>query len=210
VDEAHHLLPQHAATPCCALLATMPGLLLITVNPQHLAPEAIQAINVVIAIDGQPSVTLQPFAEIREISIPGQPPDALPLGEGVIWDLARDNGLVHFCVTPCRSRHRRHRRKYAEGDMGWERSFYFTGPNGQHNLRAQNLIAFMDTADHVEDETWLYHANRGDFSHWIRDAIGDGELADYVAEIEASHQHSCAERRTQLRHAIEQRYTLPA
>jgi hypothetical protein len=70
--------------------------------------------------------------------------------------------------------------------MGWERSFYFTGPKRQYNLRAQNLIAFMDLAENVDDETWLFHAHRGDFSCWIRDSIGDGELADRIAEIEAS------------------------
>jgi hydroxymethylpyrimidine pyrophosphatase-like HAD family hydrolase len=209
IDEAHHVLPQHASGPCCALLTGMPGLLLITVDPQHLAPGALHAVNVVISVDVEPSGTMQSFAAIREVSFPGQAPDALTLGEGVIWDLARDRHLVRFCTEPCRSRHRRHRRKYAEGDMGWERSFYFTGPDGRHHLRAPNLIGFMDSADHVDDATWLYHAHRGDFSHWIRDAIGDRDLAGHVAAIEAARQTPTAERRMQLRRAIEQHYTLP-
>ncbi|MEX1158630.1 MAG: hypothetical protein WEC79_06855 [Thermomicrobiales bacterium] len=209
VDEAHHLLPQDAAAPCCALLTGMPGLLLITIDPRHLAPGAVQAVNLVIAIDAQPSATMQSVAETRKVSLPGQPPDALTVGEGVIWDLSRDSHLVHFCAAPCRSRHRRHRRKYAEGDMGWERSFYFTGPNGQHYLRARNLIAFLDITDRVDDETWIYHAHRGDYSHWIHDAIGDAELAGDVAEIESSRWTSAEERRAQLRRVIEQRYTLP-
>lgn len=32
----------------------------------------------------------------------------------------------------------RHHRKYAEGDLRWH-SFYFRGPDGRHNLKAQNL-----------------------------------------------------------------------
>ena len=94
--------------------------------------------------------------------------------------------------------------------MGPERSVYFTGPEGRHHLQAQNLIAFMDIADTVDDETWRYHADRSDFSHWLRDAIADRELADHVGAVEASQQISTCERRRQLRDAIEQRYTSPS
>jgi hydroxymethylpyrimidine pyrophosphatase-like HAD family hydrolase len=208
VDEAHHLLPQHESPSCCALLSETPGLVLITVDPMHLAPGAVRAANMVIATGTEAALAMHSFAEIQQVSLPGQQQDALTIGEAVIWDPSRDGCPVQFSTTPCQSLHRRHRRKYAEGDMGWDRSFYFTGPDGQHHLRAQNLIVFMDIADRIDDATWLYHAQRGDYSRWIRDAIGDSELADHVVEIEALQAVPIEERRIQLRREIEHRYTL--
>jgi hypothetical protein len=90
----------------------MPGLLLATVDLRHLDPGAIRAINVVIAVDAQASEAIQTFAELQERSSPvpmpdGLAPDELALGQGVIWNVARDGQLVHFYAAPCRSRHRR-------------------------------------------------------------------------------------------------------
>lgn len=47
-------------------------------------------------------------------------------------------------------------------------SFYFRGPDGRHNLRVDNLEEFVRIARQVDDETWLYHLHRGDYSHWCR------------------------------------------
>jgi len=44
--------------------------------------------------------------------------------------------------APGRTERRRHQRKYAEGDLGADKSFYFRGPAGALNLRAQNLTLF--------------------------------------------------------------------
>ncbi len=64
-------------------------------------------------------------------------------------------------MVPGRAERRRHQRKYAEGDLGPERSFYFRGADGKLNLQAQNLLIFMQIADGVDDETWMYHLKRG-------------------------------------------------
>ena len=62
-----------------------------------------------------------------------------------------------------------------------DKSFYFTGPLNRLNLRAQNLAMFTQIAEGIDDETWLYHLRRGDYSQWMRDAIKDDEMADEVA-----------------------------
>jgi hypothetical protein len=66
----------------------------------------------------------------------------------------------------------RHRRKYAEGDMRYH-SFYFRGAKGRQNLKAQNLIVFSQIADGIDEETWLFHLYRGDYSRWFREAVKD-------------------------------------
>jgi len=81
-------------------------------------------------------------------------------------------------------------------------------------------VLFSQLADGVDDETWLHHLRRGDYSSWMREAIKDGELADEVHAIEAETTRSAAkarraaesaaESRRRVRAAIEERYTLPA
>ena len=62
-------------------------------------------------------------------------------------------------------------RKYAEGDLGAEKSFTFRGPQGRLNLRAQNLQMFLLIGDGVDAETWFHHLRRGDYSQWSREVI---------------------------------------
>jgi hypothetical protein len=62
----------------------------------------------------------------------------------------------------------------------------------------------------VDDATWLYHLHRHDYSRWIRDALKDEVLADYVFTIETDCRDSADHSRTQIAAAIERRYTAPA
>lgn len=109
-----------------------------------------------------------------------------------------------------RTERRRHQRKYAEGDLGADKSFYFRGPASALNLRAQNLTLFIQLADGVDDATWLHHLRQGDYSRWFRDSVKDEELAADTARIEARRDLSARASRAMIRDAIEQRYTLPA
>jgi hypothetical protein len=57
----------------------------------------------------------------------------------------------------------RHRRKYTDGKLPPDQSFYFTGQDYQLHLRTYNLSLFMDLADGVDedDATWLHHLRYG-------------------------------------------------
>src|SRR5262249_7056287 len=113
-------------------------------------------------------------------------------------------------VRPPTEEHRRHTRKYAEGHLSPERSFYFRGPEKKLNLRAQNLIQFLELAAGVDADTWEFHLHRGDYSKWFREDLKDDALGAEGAEIEA---HDAGEKDKSwpdLRDAIARRYTLPA
>lgn len=101
-------------------------------------------------------------------------------------------------------------RKYAEGSLPEDRSFYFRGPQGKLRLRAPNLILFLDLADGVDDETWLFHLKRHEVSEWLRKGIRDDSIADEVAQIERQREIDPQEARQRIRELIEARYTLPA
>jgi hypothetical protein len=105
---------------------------------------------------------------------------------------------------------KRHRRKYAEGELEPERVFYFRGSQGKLNLRAQNLSTFLQLAAGVDDETWLFHLHRGDYSKWLSLAIKDTDLGEQVRHIEEDHSLSAVRSREEIAKAIEAKYTAPA
>ncbi|MBO0857367.1 MAG: HAD-IIB family hydrolase [Chloracidobacterium sp.] len=207
VDEAHHLLhsswdPAGLTTP-----QSMRGILMVTVLPENVSPAALSTVDLVIAVGEAPERTLANFGQAI-----GQPPPALePIelrtGEAVAWFRRAPEPPFWFRSEPPKGERQRHHRKYAEGEMGTEHSFYFRGPEGKINLRAKNLNIFLRLAYVVEDETWLYHLRGEDYSCWFRHTIKDGELADEVAQIEHNQSLSARESREAIRQAIEKRYS---
>lgn len=68
---------------------------------------------------------------------------------------------------------------------------------------------FFQIGEGVDDETWLYHLQRGDYSRWLRDLIKDPRLAEIVAGIEREWNLPPAHSRRLVCDAIPARYTLP-
>jgi hypothetical protein len=108
-----------------------------------------------------------------------------------------------------RAERRRHRRKYAGGELAPELCFYFRGRDGKLNLKAQNLAMFLQISDGVDDETWLFHLKNGDISGWFRDVIKDPDLA-LQAELVQRTDVTAEESRKHIRREIEKRYILAA
>jgi hypothetical protein len=127
-----------------------------------------------------------------------------------LWHKHSREPPISIVLEPSRTERRRHLRKYAEGSLGEDRSFYFRGPQGKLNLRAYNLIVFMDLADGVDEDTWLHHWQRGDVSAWMRTSIKDERLADGIAALERESPDDSAVSRKRMRQLIEATYTLPA
>jgi hypothetical protein len=150
------------------------------------------------------------FAKTLGLPPPAIPEGPLAPGEALAW--CRDGGEAPFrlrCRTP-RSERRRHLRKYSEGELGPDKHFRFRGPGDRLNLRAQNLMVFLQMADGVDDATWEHHRKRGDYSEWFARAIKDQALADEARAVETREDVSPAESRAAIRAFIEKRYTGPA
>jgi hydroxymethylpyrimidine pyrophosphatase-like HAD family hydrolase len=209
VDEAHHLMPASWEPAAQGVSAGWHGTLLITVHPDQVAPAVLSRVDTLLVVGPEPRETLARFCaaeKLREPSIPEGP----AASEVLLWR-CRD-GSAPFFLRPshARTERRRHIRKYAEGELPPDRSFYFRGPNNKLNLRAQNLILFLQMAEGVDDETWTFHWKKRDCSRWLREGIKDDTLADEVAALEKNERLSAAESRRKLREAIERVYTLPA
>jgi hypothetical protein len=215
VDEAHHLLPAAWHPAPQTLPQELEGLVAVTVHPERLSPSLLQAIDVVVAVGPETRETMTGFAKVTGHAVPDALPRSLSADEGVLWEIDGGEGeeaptVVRFALGEPQGERRRHRRKYAEGELSEERSFWFRGADGRLNLRAQNLLTFMQVADGVDDDTWQFHRGRGDYSTWIRTTIKDDELAADVAAVEEDAAATPADGRARIRDAIERRYTVPA
>ena len=114
---------------------------------------------------------------------------------------------MRFRVGKRRVGHRRHVRKYTEGELPPDRSFFFRGPTGALNLRAANLARFVELAEGVDEATWDHHLRRGDYAAWLRDQIKDAELAGEIDAV-ARAQPSPVESRRQVIERVRQRYAV--
>ena len=120
----------------------------------------------------------------RATPAPGVGGGALDRGEAALAWLEPAPRAVRFRVGRRRVQHRRHLRKYTEGELPPDRSFFFRGPTASLNLRAANLVRFVELAEGVDEATWAFHLERGEYSAWVRDMIKDPELAAEIAAVE--------------------------
>ncbi len=206
VDEAHHLLPSTWDPATLTVPRTLGGMLLVTVHPESVAPAALESVEIVVAVGGGAEQTLRGFGQALGAPVPALQGDAAP-GEAIAWFRGSGGGLARIKPEMTSIERRRHRRKYAEGELGADRSFFFRGPKGKLNLRASNLVLFVQMAEGVDDETWLYHLRRGDYSAWVREALKDELLAGEVERIEREADLPAEESRAAIRDAIEEQYT---
>jgi len=210
IDEAHHVLPADWAPSSPQLTAQLSNVLLITVHPGHVSPIALGTVNSVILVGSEPGAILREFADAIHIAIPEPPPHDLERGEALVW-FRNENRLVPVLkVEPSRSEHHRHRRKYAEGALEEDRQFFFKGPRGEMNLRVQNLNTFLQLAEGVDQETWLFHLKRGDYSTWLRHSLKDADLAGQIEGVEKDDSITGQESRRRIGALIQQKYTAPA
>ena len=121
-------------------------------------------------------------AAIGEEVPPGVAPP--PDNQLLFWNRSSGAPATSISVEGPRQTRKRHKRKYAEGDLG-DSSFYFRGPDGALKLKAQNLMMFLHIAEGIDDRTWKHHLEAGDYSGWFREKVKDEELADEAAGIEA-------------------------
>jgi hydroxymethylpyrimidine pyrophosphatase-like HAD family hydrolase len=208
IDEVHHVMPGEWQPPKDLLPEKLESVLMITVHPELLSLEVLKRVTHVIAVGATARDTLARVAEVRGIDIGTVPEAPDKPGEALLW--SEHDGVRFIETHKPKDEHRRHSRKYAEGNLSPKRSFYFRGEQGKLNLRAKNLIQFLELAEGVDDETWAYHFRLGDYSHWFRDAINDEELAAEAERVERLGNAEKAKTLPLLRTAIESRYTLPA
>jgi len=173
-----------------------------------LSAAALKRVQVLLACGEEASETVKSFAAALGVA----PPTDLPRtgqDEFLLWERTTDRPPCAVRIAEPRQIHMRHAGKYAAGDVGEWRSFYFRGPTKAVNLRARNLMQFLALAEEIGDDIWEHHLRAGDYSAWFRHVIRDEGLAGEAANVEADHGLEPAESRKRIRDAIKRRYVAP-
>ncbi|MEX3925762.1 HAD hydrolase family protein [Paraburkholderia sp. BR10936] len=215
-DEAHHLFPAAWEGASQAIPETLETALAVTVSPDQLAPAFLRQVGVVLAMGDDAEEALHSFASVSARPLPASmAPGAstgtalLKRGEALLWRVSDAAAPQAVCLEPGNKEKRRHHRKYAEGLLIPERSFYFRGEQGKLNLRAHNLVLFIELAEGIDVDTWQFHRLKGDYSRWFEEQIGDDDLASEARAIERDDSLDACESRLRIRAAIQARYTQP-
>jgi len=212
LDEAHHLLPAALDSATLTIPQELGSAALVTVHPDHVSKAILSSINGVVAVGNDPRGVVEQFNKGAGARLNVDQP-GLDGGEAdkvVVWLFSESAIPLRVSIKPAKQELRRHKRKYAAGELGQDKSFYFRGPKHKLNLRAQNMNMFTQLAEGIDDETWSYHLAAADYSRWLRESVKDQNIADEVAAIEAEMGLSSAESRAQIVEAIRKHYTDPA
>lgn len=212
IDEAHHLFPADGSQAAELLRPFGGPLTLTTLGLENLARAVWPRLNAVASTEREAfQAALHALGLDRGDSAGGvlPPPELIERGEALLalLDGPRPRA-VRFTVARRRVEHRRHVRKYTEGELPADRSFFFRGPRGELNLRAANLLRFVELGEGVDEATWTHHLRREDYSSWLRSMIKDPELADEVQRVERDTTSPPDASRRAVIKAIRSRYTI--
>lgn len=207
LDEAHHLMPAEPNESFFNFTDDFKNFFAITTKPELVNKAFFKYVNLFIAMGEETAQAMQSFAQIKGTQIDELENTALQQGEVIVW---REGNSTPFMVRNAIPNQllQRHKRKYATGDMGPD-SFYFKGPEGKLNLKAQNLMTFVQMAEGVDEETWLHHLTQKDYSRWFREFVNDEELALRTEKIEDQEGSAVASLKA-ICQLIQERYTAPA
>lgn len=208
IDEAHHLMP--TAQNNTSISLPKEGVILITVHPDEIAIDALKTLNVIITLGSQAPTILKKMSQIIGEPLPDSSIKAPSDSEVLIWERKPTSVIKTIKADKPKQQHKRHIRKYAMGDLSEEFCFYFRGPKDELNLKAQNLMIFLQIAEGVDDATWMHHLRQKDYSNWFQTHIKDDTLAEAAAQIEGDSSLSAAESRLAIFDLIKSRYTAPA
>lgn len=216
LDEAHHLLPTNWQPASLTVPKEFGACIFVTVHPDKVSPEALAAIDLVLAIGENPAETIERFAEKNQMSADlssSWPPEWRRQNqkkfEVTAWLVHSGKHPFRLHLQPGKVEHDRQRRKYAQGDLE-EDSFVFTGANGKMRLRAQNLMMFAQIAEGIDIETWRFHLARHDYSAWLRKAVQNEPLATEIERLETNLAQNAEKARHEIIKTISEAYTSAA
>jgi HAD superfamily hydrolase (TIGR01484 family) len=207
LDEVHHCLPAKWDPAPLSLPRELPAVIAVTVHPEEVAADFLALVSTVVGVGDGAEQAIRKFCDASARALP-HAGEAAPKGHILVLHHEAEMDVV-TARTP-KEKQKRHTRKYAEGELGEDKSFYFRGPENALNLRAQNLSTFLQLAAGVDERTWLHHLQEGAYSRWFRNAIKDEALASEAAAVEHDCALSAPDSRARIKELVERRYTAPA
>jgi hypothetical protein len=212
IDEAHQMLPASLESASLVIPLELSSTVLVTVHPDHVAQPILKAVNGLVLVGADPREAVKEFNAGAAISLDVSLPELASLehGEVVVWRFKENQPPIRVKLERTKIERRRHRQKYAAGELGEDKSFYFRGEAQKLNLRAQNMNIFVQMAEGIDDETWDFHLRSHDYSRWLRESVKDQAVADKVNAIEDDETLPSKESRERVLNVLREHYTAPA
>ncbi|MGV3483075.1 MAG: HAD-IIB family hydrolase [Planctomycetaceae bacterium] len=206
VDEAHYAAPR-GWVPAETWTATeLQGMMFITAYLEQMSDAVLRHVDWIISIADEPQVAIVQYCRLI-----GEPPPSLPPSQdrhprrALAWKRA-DRRMIWFTLVVSHAEQQRHLHSCWEGEVDDTQQFIFRGGESKLKLAAPNLKQFIHIAGGVDDDTWNYHLQRGDYSRWLRDVIRVEELADKVESIERSRETDAGHTRKLIFDHIQERF----
>lgn len=209
VDEAHQVLPSGGEASLLVELDDLSPTVFVTLSPNLLSHRVLRSVGTVLALGSDATAVLAAIAARMGVAPPVDAPVPAP-GQLLRWHPGSDDPPALVALIPCGEPHMRHRGKYALGDVGSWRSFYFRGPRMHLNRPANNLYSFVEIAAEVDDEVWEHHLRAGDYGAWFRQVIKDEDLARLADALRRDRSASPLDSRRAIAEAVFRRYAGPA
>jgi len=206
LDEAHHCLPARSDVVAATLPQELKGVIAVTVHPEEIAKGFLDLVTTFVGVGDAGRAAIETFCAVTGRPCSGN----VEIGPEQVRVMTHDGNVRALTPLRPKEKQQRHVRKYAEGELGPDKSFYFRGPDGALNLQAHNLLMFVHMASGVDDLTWDHHLRRREYSAWFKHAIKDEELASEAAGVEADTSLSAADTRQRIIEMVNRRYTAPA
>lgn len=212
IDEAHQMLPASLESARLVIPLELSSTALVTVHPDHVAQPILKAVNGLVLVGWDPREVVKEFTAGAGILLDLNLPQLASPGHGevIVWRFKEDQPPIRVKLERTKIERRRHRRKYAAGELGEDKSFYFRGEAQKLNLRAQNMNIFVQMAEGIDDETWDFHLRSHDYSRWLRESVKDQAVADKIHAIEGDETLPSKESRYRVLNVLREHYTASA
>lgn len=212
IDEAHQMVPASLESASLVIPLELSSAALVTVHPDHVARPILRAVNGLVLVGSDPREVVKEFNAGAGSSLDVNLPELASSehGDAVVWRFKENQAPARVKLERTKIERRRHRQKYAAGELGEDKSFYFRGETQKLNLRAQNMNIFVQLAEGIDDETWDFHLRSHDYSRWLRESVKDQAVADKVNEIEDDEALPSKESRERVLNVLREHYTAPA
>jgi hypothetical protein len=104
IDEAHHLLPSAWNGASLILPHEFAAIILITVQPEHVAAEALQSIDYILALGGEADRVLTSFCKAVSEPAPEPIEQSIDRGQGLFWSRRSHNLRTVSTIHPRQER----------------------------------------------------------------------------------------------------------
>jgi hypothetical protein len=206
VDEAHYPIPASWKPVDELHLEEFHSVMYVTAFVDKLPESILRSIDLFVAIGEDPQELLKTYCGLLNQPVPKMPPPHVgPQHRAIAW-WPKSSSPFWLRRKQSQAEHQRHQHQYFDGSMDPADQFYFRGPENKLNLAAPNLRTFMQLAEGVDAETWMFHLRRGDYAHWFRNSIQDTELAGLAEKLQRDDDVTSVESLKQILELIRKLY----